>query len=53
MRDVAARYAAVRIPYAVEPLRALREALPDDAVLLGDSLIGMWLERLHPSAVRG
>jgi acetolactate synthase-1/2/3 large subunit len=48
VRDVAPRYAAERIPGEIDALRALRAALPADAVLLGDSLIGMWLERLHP-----
>lgn len=46
IRDVCRNYAAVRIPSALPALQAFAQALPPGAILLLDSLIGLWLDRL-------
>jgi thiamine pyrophosphate-dependent acetolactate synthase large subunit-like protein len=42
-------YAAERVPWALPFFRGLRAALPGDAILLLDSLVGLWLDRLYPA----
>jgi acetolactate synthase-1/2/3 large subunit len=47
VRSVPRRYAAERIPWAADMLATIRTALPEDSIVLADSLVGIWLERLH------
>jgi acetolactate synthase-1/2/3 large subunit len=42
-------YADRRVPWAEGFFRGLREAMPRDGVLLLDSLVGLWLDRLFPA----
>jgi acetolactate synthase-1/2/3 large subunit len=47
IRAVPVEYAKERIPWAADMLRSLRSVLPDDTIVLADSLVGIWIERLH------
>jgi acetolactate synthase-1/2/3 large subunit len=42
-------YAEGRVPWAVPFVRQLAAALPPDAIVLLDSLVGLWLDRLLPA----
>jgi len=48
VRAVPRAYADERIPWAAGMLGSIQSVLPEDAILLADSLVGVWLERLHP-----
>lgn len=50
-RDWLWDYAAERVPWAAPFFRGVRAALPRDAILLLDSLVGLWLDRLFPAYV--
>jgi acetolactate synthase-1/2/3 large subunit len=47
VRAVPREYAEERIPWAADMLTRIRGALPGDSIVLADSLVGIWLERLH------
>jgi acetolactate synthase-1/2/3 large subunit len=47
IRRVPRDYAQERIPWAAQMLGSIESALPEDAIVLADSLVGVWLERLH------
>ncbi len=49
IRQLAWDYAAERNGWALPAFRGLREALPRDAIVLCDSLIGIWLDWLFPA----
>jgi acetolactate synthase-1/2/3 large subunit len=53
IRRVPALYAQERIPWAADMLTSIGSALPDDAIVLADSLVGIWLERLHAVGAPG
>jgi acetolactate synthase-1/2/3 large subunit len=42
-------YAAERVPWAVPFFQQVSQALPRDGILVLDSLIGLWLDRLVPA----
>jgi acetolactate synthase-1/2/3 large subunit len=42
-------YAATRVPWALGFFQGISAAMPRDGVLLLDSLVGLWLDRLHPA----
>jgi acetolactate synthase-1/2/3 large subunit len=47
IREFALNYARKRIPEALSCFEGIRAALPTDGILLTDSLIGLWLDRLY------
>ncbi|HEX5415980.1 MAG TPA: thiamine pyrophosphate-dependent enzyme, partial [Chloroflexota bacterium] len=49
VRDGVAAYARGYCPWVLPVLAAIREALPRDAMLCTDSLIGLWAQRLFPA----
>lgn len=49
VRSVPSAYAEQTIPHALTAFAALERELPDDAIILTDSLIGIWLDRLYPA----
>src|SRR5579859_304756 len=49
IRDLPKRYAEQRIPWALPAVEGIADALPDDGIVLADSLIGVWLDRLLPA----
>lgn len=42
-------YAESRVPWALPFFGAVGAALPRDAILLLDSMVGLWLDRLYPA----
>jgi acetolactate synthase I/II/III large subunit len=50
IRSVPRAYAEERIPWAAGMLSSIQCVLPEDAILLADSLVGVWLERLHTTS---
>lgn len=49
VRDFLWEYAESRVPWGLHFFQTLRQTMPRDALLLLDSMIGLWLDRLFPA----